>query len=583
MAGALALLALAALAASAAALSTTSFGARTASPGDEPPPAAAPALFPCNVSGTFIGKWAADPATAAALADAGVELQGSGGEAALQLRASVSATEPMSRYVEGSVMVASVDDTWVRFSVRGLYFPPSGRLLLYGRMARRSDSPRAGGAARVQAVTETVSGGGDDSEHSGEEEPRTETPTPHAPISATLLHDAGALGVAGEGGDAHLQEAEAEEEEESADGTSCAVVLELNATPFSHGEADCEEALVDTVLSGSMASESCGWNVTLRTEVLRLDVVYFKVVRYILVMTGLSLAHIMLVLQQLRLAQAQSHAFKMSVVSLSMQMLLDAYSFVLHLFQGLYLSSLFQVFISVALCGFLIFAVFETRLLLTVWRAHRPEAFNRGWEVMRHEFSVLYTRFYLFVFLGILLIVQLQQYLHILVFPLFAFWVPQIARNAVEDVKDSLPKAYVVGTSLTRLFLPLYVFGCPVNFFRYEVDIEQRPALCIALGVWVALQILVLFAQDTLGARFFVPRRFLPPKYDYHSLTDAERDVELGGDNPCPICYEDFHRDVAAHEVMRTPCNHFFHTACLTRWMEQRMECPTCRARLPPL
>lgn len=31
-----------------------------------------------------------------------------------------------------------------------------------------------------------------------------------------------------------------------------------------------------------------------------------------------------------------------------------------------------------------------------------------------------------------------------------------------------------------------------------------------------------------------------------------------------------------------TPCDHFFHSGCLQRWMDVKMECPTCRRPLPP-
>lgn len=32
---------------------------------------------------------------------------------------------------------------------------------------------------------------------------------------------------------------------------------------------------------------------------------------------------------------------------------------------------------------------------------------------------------------------------------------------------------------------------------------------------------------------------------------------------------------------MMTPCNHKYHKKCLLQWMQMKMECPTCRARLP--
>ena len=48
-----------------------------------------------------------------------------------------------------------------------------------------------------------------------------------------------------------------------------------------------------------------------------------------------------------------------------------------------------------------------------------------------------------------------------LVFALQAFWVPQIAHVAASDGRQPLHPSYVVGMSLARLAVPLYVWGCP--------------------------------------------------------------------------------------------------------------------------
>lgn len=32
---------------------------------------------------------------------------------------------------------------------------------------------------------------------------------------------------------------------------------------------------------------------------------------------------------------------------------------------------------------------------------------------------------------------------------------------------------------------------------------------------------------------------------------------------------------------METPCNHAFHSSCLKKWMEIKMECPCCRVLIP--
>ena len=41
--------------------------------------------------------------------------------------------------------------------------------------------------------------------------------------------------------------------------------------------------------------------------------------------------------------------------------------------------------------------------------------------------------------------------------------------------------------------------------------------------------------------------------------------------------------DVVTGAYMVTPCDHLFHEICLSQWMDLKMECPVCRASLPPV
>lgn len=100
-------------------------------------------------------------------------------------------------------------------------------------------------------------------------------------------------------------------------------------------------------------------------------------------------------------------------------------------------------------------------------------------------------------------------------------------------------------------------------------------------------------AQSRFGPRCFVPARFLPAKYNYFRAVPRRRsgtgvaaagpgDVETGdGGTECVICMNvvDLERPAAR---MVTPCGHFFHPHCLQRWIDIKMECPTCRRPLPP-
>lgn len=50
-------------------------------------------------------------------------------------------------------------------------------------------------------------------------------------------------------------------------------------------------------------------------------------------------------------------------------------------------------------------------------------------------------------------------------------------------------------------------------------------------------------------------------------------------DNECIICYEKME-----YGIIRTPCNHYFHTECLNKWLESNKRdnknCPICRINL---
>ena len=59
----------------------------------------------------------------------------------------------------------------------------------------------------------------------------------------------------------------------------------------------------------------------------------------------------------------------------------------------------------------------------------------------------------------------------------------------------------------------------------------------------------------------------------------------------CAICLSALHLDPPTHpsdipeppfRLMSTPCKHSYHSRCLAAWMKIKMECPQCRAKLPP-
>jgi hypothetical protein len=109
-----------------------------------------------------------------------------------------------------------------------------------------------------------------------------------------------------------------------------------------------------------------------------------------------------------------------------------------------------------------------------------------------------------------------------------------------------------------------------------------------------------------------LPRLFAPSRYDYRrpipdeALEDGEcqcvicmnpvvNSVELK-DLPVDVLIteeeESDHEETDNEEriqksvitgIMVTPCSHVFHGECLSKWLDYKMECPTCRKPLPEL
>ena len=73
---------------------------------------------------------------------------------------------------------------------------------------------------------------------------------------------------------------------------------------------------------------------------------------------------------------------------------------------GIVIEPLFNAFATTAFFEFVVFAIFEMRYLLSVWRARRANALD-PWAAQR-ELSVLYARFYGALLGGIFLMYQLQ-------------------------------------------------------------------------------------------------------------------------------------------------------------------------------
>lgn len=343
-----------------------------------------------------------------------------------------------------------------------------------------------------------------------------------------------------------------------------------------------DEEAANMSLKGTLISENCGISMTVNASYIRLEEYYAKAVNYTLMITMLSFMQVLLVIRQMESTNTQANAAKVSLLSIGIQAIMDAYLCLLHLTAGIVVEALFNAFATAAFFEFVMFAVFEMRYLLAIWRARRSGSFDPV--SARRDLSILYTRFYGALLLVIFLAYQLQRFVRSFIFILYSFWLPQILYCIRSDLRQPLRPLYILGISATRLALPLYLYGCPKNLLRVAVDYR----LCVSLVIWMGIQVAVLMLQSYFGPRCIIPKRFLPAKYDYFKIEGrnlnggATADLETGREAvECVICMtpiEDSHTTT----LMVTPCQHFFHSGCLQRWMDIKMECPTCRRSLPP-
>ncbi|XP_042458705.1 transmembrane E3 ubiquitin-protein ligase FLY2-like isoform X1 [Zingiber officinale] len=318
----------------------------------------------------------------------------------------------------------------------------------------------------------------------------------------------------------------------------------------------------------------CFSPILLNATSLNIEVYYNKAVNYTLMVTFVSFLQVLLLIRQMEHSNTQSGAVKVSIVMIGQQAILDAYMCLLHLTAGILVESLFNAFATAAFFKFVIFSIFEMRYLLSIWKAGRPINSGEGWETMRHELSVLYSRFYGILLGGVLFMYELHNFLRPILLVMYSFWIPQIITNVVRDTRKPLHPHYIIGMTLTRTAIPLYIFGCPNNFLRIQIN----RSWCVYFLLFMTLQALILLFQNYFGSRWFIPRQILPEKYNYYRKLGNHSNQAVD----CVICMTGIELPQRLNDYMVTPCDHCFHTGCLQRWMDIKMECPTCRRSLPP-
>ncbi|KAF9207067.1 hypothetical protein BGZ49_001285, partial [Haplosporangium sp. Z 27] len=337
-------------------------------------------------------------------------------------------------------------------------------------------------------------------------------------------------------------------------------------------------------------------------EGMKREKFYAKAVNYAGMAGTLAFIQVFLIVHQMEYTPTPSSVSKVSYWTIAIQVFIDSYLCMLHLTTSVFVDHLFIPFMAASFFSFVLVAIFGMRYMLVIWRIQRPErrgrrnlaaaaaaaasaaaaanvvsnnngnnaesgTATRPTDTMpgglplpvtatrptqtddsdnpRSDMQAIYGRFYWMLLISLIALYRIlissthvqNIMISISALCLFSFWIPQIVRNVTRGSKRGLNLWFVLGMSVTRLVLPIYFYACPENLMG------NKPTPWIwGLALWVALQVGVLLLQDWLGPRFFVPKKYLPPVYDYHPILPAgdEESGQAGHErnthHDCAIC-----------------------------------------------
>jgi len=374
---------------------------------------------------------------------------------------------------------------------------------------------------------------------------------------------------------------------------ACALEIDLVASDdqVTRKHALSKNAPYVTELMGSIRAPSCGFSLKVNASATRVDwrAADDQASWYSSLMTFVCVLQIYVLFKQIHFCREQAVALRVSLASLGMQVLWDAVLCVLNLLLCGLVQQLSPTFLTVAFLELIVFCVVEMRYLLLVWQAHDPQRnwADSGFVQLRRELCRLQAHFYVALVVVLMVLYATREDPLWALLAASSYWVPQIVRNAKTNAREPFCDAYLYGMAVSRLLLPAYLLLVPGALPRVltvpssdDLAPAQRLRLFLALVAWQLVQVGLLKVQRIKGARCFVPDYFIPKPYDYqrdpaHILRNS------GADGPeCAICMGPV--NAVTGEFAVTPCDHMFHEICLRQWMDLKLECPVCRAALPP-
>lgn len=312
-----------------------------------------------------------------------------------------------------------------------------------------------------------------------------------------------------------------------------------------------------------------------------------------------------------------------SLITISENIIWNAYGCLCHFFLSLSLYSYYIQFGIPSFLFFLNFTIIDIRLLYKLWSL-KFSAILHDSMLLRRKLVQFYFVFYVIMFFSFFFVLKFYFDKTYVVIALLLTWIPQIVFNAYYQNKISMPILFIVITGLNRMFPSLYFRGYKHNFF----DLSTDWLLIFSSIVIMLVTTLFMYSQTLYGSRWFLPEKYKGNLVDLYKTKEEALKLNPNCDHSeCLICLDqlfqtektflfpndfvsngeneniqiitplykkkvvndimtsilDFHeRSMNVHhkQFMMTPCNHIFHSNCLESWFKMKKECPSCRAKI---
>mmetsp|Transcript_79859 Transcript_79859/g.182984 ORF Transcript_79859/g.182984 Transcript_79859/m.182984 type:complete len:410 (-) Transcript_79859:269-1498(-) len=228
------------------------------------------------------------------------------------------------------------------------------------------------------------------------------------------------------------------------------------------------DASPPTTLTGRFASADCLFRAGLEVKVVDTASLERRIGRYSVLANFAACIQHNTLFFQLRHSDGRNNLNRLSLAMLLAMTLSDGCDTMIHFVIGfsLQFTQTFNGVVLVAVFKFLVLGVAQIPGMLSVFRAQNPE--QPGVRP-----NALVGTFYARTF-ALQLVLTVCVYAFMWALPVLAvlaqlYWVPQIVSDVVSGSRRTLHPSFVWCTALSRLFVPIYVWGCPTPLFNEEL------------------------------------------------------------------------------------------------------------------